>query len=245
MLHRGVAQLGSASVSGAEGRRFKSSRPDILKQANQKKSMISYLRGSLQSREITGGPADRIVIDISGVGFEVTVGKRTALSCGEIGDTITIHTSLSIRETEWVLFGFANRDEREMFGLLQQVSGVGPKLALALVGTLGAAQTADAIAAEDHKLLSQAPGVGSKVAQRIILELRPKMEDWHRSRGVAAMGVQARSGHMDEARGILEGLGYTLTEINMAFKKAQDEDVTDDVEVLVRHSLKMLGAAGR
>jgi Holliday junction DNA helicase RuvA len=207
--------------------------------------MLAYLRGTLQSRDITGGPADRIVIDVSGVGFELTVSKRTALSCGDLGDTVTVHTAVSIRETEWTIFGFASREEREMFALLQSVSGVGPKLALALVGTLGSSQIADAVIAEDHKLLSQAPGVGTKVAQRIILELRPKMEEWSRGRGLASGGPAQANEQLDEARAILEGLGYTLTEINMAFKKAQEESVADDVEILVRHSLKLLGAAGR
>ena len=207
--------------------------------------MIAFLRGTLQSREITGGQADRIVIDVSGVGFELTVSRRTALTCGEIGDTVTVHTALSIRETEWVVFGFSSREEREMFGLLQSVSGVGPKLALALVGTLGTSQTADAILSDDQKLLSQAPGVGSKVAQRIILELKTKIEEWQRTRGVPSEAPTKRNSLVDEARAILEGLGYTPTEINIAFKAAPDDSVSDDVELLVRHSLKVLGAAGR
>ena len=207
--------------------------------------MIAYLRGTLQSRDITGGPADKIVVDIAGVGFEVTTSKRTALSVGDLGETVTVHTAVSIRETDWTIFGFSSREEREMFGLLQSVTGVGPKLALALVGTLGTEQIAEAVVADDPKLLSQAPGVGSKVAQRIILELKPKMEDWNRQRGLSVAAPGGRSHSVEEARSILEGLGYTLTEINMAFKKAQDDSVHDDVELLVRHSLKILGAAGR
>jgi Holliday junction DNA helicase RuvA len=207
--------------------------------------MIAYLRGILQAREITAGPADRIVVDISGVGFEVLVSKRTALACGDLGEPVTVHTSVSIRETEWTIFGFASREEREMFSLLQSVSGVGPKLALALVGTLGTEQIAEAVVSDDPKLLSQAPGVGSKVAQRIILELKPKMEDWNSSRGLAVATGAPRNQSIDEARNILEGLGYTITEINAAFKQAQQEDVEPEVEVLVRHSLKILGSAGR
>ena len=207
--------------------------------------MIAYLRGTLQSRDISGGPADRIVVDVAGVGFEVTCSKRTALACGDLGDIVTVHTSLSIRENDWTVFGFASREEREMFSLLQSVSGVGPKLALALVGTLGNEQIADAVVADDHKLLSQAPGVGSKVAQRIILELKPKMEEWHRQRGQVGTATAARGHFFEEARSILEGLGYTLTEINMAFKQVKDDAVEDDVEMLVRHSLRILGASGR
>jgi Holliday junction DNA helicase RuvA len=158
-----------------------------------------------------------------------------------------VHTSLAIRETEWTIFGFSTHDEREMFTLLQSVSGVGPKLALALVGTLGTAQLAEAISSDDHKLLSQAPGVGSKVAQRLILELKPKIDEWHRTQGQTISPTTTRNEQMNEARAILEGLGYTLTEINLAFKKAQEDGsvLVDDVELLVRHSLKVLGASGR
>jgi Holliday junction DNA helicase RuvA len=207
--------------------------------------MLAYLRGTLQTREVSGGPADRIVIDVGGVGFELTVSSRTAMSCGEVGSSVTVHTALSIRETEWTIFGFSGKEEREMFGLLQSVSGIGPKMALSLVGTLGCDQIADAIANDDQKMLAQAPGVGNKVAQRIILELKSKVEDWQRTRGMAPSTVLGRNQFIEEARGILEGLGYTPTEITHAFKKAQEDSVEDDVEVLVRHSLKVLGSAGR
>ena len=207
--------------------------------------MIAYLRGTLQQRDITGGPSDRLVIDVGGVGFELTVSRNTLLAAGEPGDDVTIHTSLSIRETEWVMFGFASRAECEMFSLLQSVSGVGPKLALALVGALGPTQVADAISAGDQKMLSQAPGVGSKVAQRIILELKTKIEDWQGRRGMTAGAPIAGSNSILEARTILEGLGYTATEISMAFKIMDKADDVEDVEVIVRQSLKLLGAAGR
>lgn len=207
--------------------------------------MIAYLRGTLQSREVSGGPSDRVVLDVGGVGFELNVSKRTSVSLGDIGCDALVHTALSIRETEWTIFGFAAPTEKTMFTLLQSVSGVGPKLALALVGTLGAETIADAIQADDQKLLSQAPGVGIKVAGRIILELKTKIEDWQNQRGLPAAAQSQRSSSMEEARGILEGLGYTLTEINLAFKKAEEEALENDVEELVRHSLRVLGASGR
>jgi Holliday junction DNA helicase RuvA len=206
--------------------------------------MIAYLRGTLHLKEITGGPADRLVIEVAGVGFELTVSRQTALSVGEAGDELFIHTALSIRENDWTIFGFGTRDERAMFELLQSVSGVGPKLALALVGTLGTQQVAEAVLSSDQKMLSQAPGVGSKVAQRIILELKSKIEDWQNLKGLAPT-AQSGDSLKEEARAILEGLGYTATEIHLAFKHAGDGDSIDDVEMLVRQSLKVLGAQGR
>lgn len=205
--------------------------------------VIAFLRGTLQSREISGGPSDRIVIDVGGVGFEALVARTTSSQLGQTGDEVNVYTSLSIRENEWQLFGFASHEEKEIFNILQTVSGVGPKMALSLVGTLGPDRIADAIQSEDHKTLSQAPGVGAKLAQRIILELKAKTEEWQFKRGTPSTPA-LKSQAIDEARQILEGLGYTLTEINQAFSRLKDESSKEDVELLVRHSLKVLGGAG-
>lgn len=205
--------------------------------------MLAYLHGTIALKEMTTGQADRLVLDVSGVGFELTVSRRTLMMLGLPGDEATVHTALTIRETEWNLFGFATQDERVVFGLLQSVSGIGPKLALALVGTLGPQQLAEAILAGDQKMISQAPGVGAKVAQRIILELKAKIEDWTRQRGLSTDMPAGWSSIAEEVRNILEGLGYTGTEINMALKKAREEKLDEDVESLVRFSLKVLGAA--
>jgi Holliday junction DNA helicase RuvA len=170
--------------------------------------------------------------------------SRTLLSIGKLGDDVTIHTWLSVRETELTLFGFESAAERKLFQLLQTVSGVGPRLALGTVGTLGVKTVVDAISTEDAKTISQAPGVGPKVAQRIVLELNSKIEEF-----AARLGTRAEPVHMsgrlhEEVRAILEGLGYTGTEVNMALGRAKDEDdLGEDVESLVRYSLKVLGAA--
>ena len=205
--------------------------------------MLAYLHGTIALKEMTTGQADRLVLDVGGVGFELTVSRRTLMLLGLPGDEATVHTALTIRETEWNLFGFATQDERQVFGLLQSVSGIGPKLALALVGTLGPQQLAEAILAGDQKMISQAPGVGTKVAQRIILELKAKIEDWTKQRGLTAEAPAGWSTIAEEVRNILEGLGYTGTEVNMALKKAREEKLDEDVESLVRYSLKVLGAA--
>lgn len=204
--------------------------------------MISHLRGKIHSKEITGGPADRLVLEVGDIGFELSVSRRTMTLIGQPGDTVMVHTAVAIRETEWTVFGFATQEERQVFGLLQSVSGIGPKLALALVGTLGPQQLADAIINDDQKMICQTPGVGTKVAQRIILELKTKIEDWQKARGlVSGETTVPRGGATDEVREILEGLGYTPTEITHALKKAKENSVENDVEILVRYSLKVLG----
>ena len=204
--------------------------------------MFAYLQGTIKSKEITGGNVDRLVIDIAGVGFEVSVANRTLLTVGAVGDEVVIYTALSIKETEWTIFGFASTLEKEFFLLLQSVSGIGPKLALTLVASFSPEQLADAIVAEDQKLITQAPGVGSKVAQRIILELKSKVEDWQQKRMLSG-GSQAKSSPVaDEVRSILIGLGYTNTEVALALAEAKKASIEDDVEVLIRFALKALGS---
>lgn len=213
--------------------------------AGLQEAMLSYLKGTIVSKESTGGPNDRLVIEVAGVGFDLVVSRRTLLTVGDLGNEVMIHTSLAIRENDWTIFGFSHAEERQMFNLIQTVSGVGPKLALALIGTFGPQELADAILASDHKLISQAPGVGAKLAQRLILELKAKIEQWQENRGLTSIveGGQRTSSY-DEVREILGGLGYTVTEVSMALKSAS-ENGAEDVESLVRVSLKYLGAASR
>lgn len=206
--------------------------------------MFAYFRGTVQGRDALGGPQDRLVIDVGGIGYELLVSPQTMARLPEIGGEATVYASLAVRENDFTLYGFSTKSDKDMFLLLQSVTGVGPKLALTLVGTLGTDQIIDAIANEDQKLLSHAPGVGAKVAQRIILELKNKLDNWRR--GGISLGSVATTGSaaaVEEARAILENLGYTPTEINMAFKAAHENELSQDVEVLVRHSLKVLGSA--
>jgi Holliday junction DNA helicase RuvA len=204
--------------------------------------VFAYLQGTIKSKEITGAAIDRLVIDIAGIGFEVNVANRTLLTVGAVGDEIVIYTALSIKETEWTIFGFASPLEKELFLLLQSVSGIGPKLALTLVASFTPEQLAEAIISEDQKLITQAPGVGAKVAQRIILELKSKVEDWQQKR-LLPRGTQSRSSPVvEEVRSILIGLGYTNTEVNTSLAEARKANIEDDVEVLIRFALKALGA---
>lgn len=208
--------------------------------------MFAFLKGTVHSKDVTGGPVDRLVLDVSGVGFEIWMASRTLLAIGEVGEEVMVHTSLAVRENDMTVFGFAALEERKMFQLLQTVSGVGPRLALAIVGTFSVRQFAEGVKAEDKKLISQAPGVGQKVAQRIVLELKSKVDDLLASEGgvVSGEGASGVSGNTHaEVRDILEGLGYTVTEINMAIKEAQAQsDHKEDIEELVRSCLKILGS---
>ena len=100
--------------------------------------MISFLHGIICAKEMTQGSTDKLILDVGGVGFELNVARSTLASLGQVGEEVVVHTALSIRENEWTMYGFASSSEKEMFILLQSVSGVGPKSALALVGIVGA-----------------------------------------------------------------------------------------------------------
>ena len=213
--------------------------------------MLAYLKGIISAKEISGGPVDRLVLDVGGVGFELAVAHPTLLAIGQPGDDVTVHVAVSIRETEWTIFGFRDPAERQLFGLLQSVTGIGPKLALALVGTLGVATLVEAILTENQKMISQAPGVGAKVAQRIILELKTKIEEFARTSASGAIEPAARAAQsqtFDEVSDYLMELGYTPTEIHMVFKEAKVEAEAVDInnaEELLRYALKRLGKAAK
>ena len=131
--------------------------------------MIGKLRGRLDS---VG--EDWVIIDVGGVGYEVSCSRRTLAGLPEIGAEVVLAIETHVRETELRLFGFANELERQWFRLLQSVQGVGAKSALAILGTLSASELADAIALGDKAMIARAPGVGPKVAGRIATELRDK-----------------------------------------------------------------------
>jgi Holliday junction DNA helicase RuvA len=206
--------------------------------------MFAFLKGVIHSKDLSGGTVNRLVIDVSGVGFEVWMATRSLLNVGKQGEEATIHTYMAVRETEFTLFGFESAEERQLFLILLTVSGVGPKLALAIVGTLGVKLLVDAVLSEDTKTISQTPGVGPKVAQRIALELHSKIEEFSSKMGAPLEPVKVKGEIQEEVRAILTGLGYTVTEISMALRKSQlEENVSEDVESLVRYSLKVLGAS--
>ncbi|MBX9666348.1 MAG: Holliday junction branch migration protein RuvA [Candidatus Obscuribacterales bacterium] len=206
--------------------------------------MFAFLKGVIHSKDLSGGAVNRLVLDVSGVGFEIWMATRNLLGIGQPGEEAIVHTLMAVRETEITIFGFETADERQLCQILQTVSGVGPKLALAIVGTLGVKLVVDAVLSEDTKTISQTPGVGPKVAQRIILELQTKMEEFSSRLGSPLDPVKVSGAIQEEVRGILTNLGYTVTEVTMALKKAQlEETVGEDVESLVRYSLKVLGAS--
>jgi Holliday junction DNA helicase RuvA len=165
--------------------------------------VIARLRGRPVARDAAG-----LVLDVGGVGYRLAA-TQSAIHKAEGADEVVLETALVVRDDALVLFGFANAEERELFEQLQSVAGVGPKAALAIVSAYAPAELRRAIAVEDAALFESIPGIGRKLAQRIVLELREKVGQLAVSAGPPALG--AGDGHLT-ARDALVELGFTMPE---------------------------------
>lgn len=203
--------------------------------------MIGKLKGILD----TIGE-DTIILDVNGVGYEVYCSSMTFAYLPSVGEACALSIETHVRETEIKLFGFSNDAEREWFRLLQSVQGVGAKVALAIQSTLSASDLASAIALQDKAMVSRAPGVGPKVAQRIVLELKNKVPAFTGA-GAAEMGLAADIGDgvapssIQDAVSALGNLGYSSQQaagaISSALAKAGEGA---DSATLIRMGLKEL-----
>ena len=129
--------------------------------------MIARLRG-----EVLEAGSGRLVVDVHGVGYEVQVPDTVLLAVGPIGSSVDLFVRQIVREDDVSLYGFLNADQRRLFDLLREVKGCGSRTSLSIISNLGEETTMAAIAGQDMKLLSRAPGVGPRLAERIIVELK-------------------------------------------------------------------------
>ena len=185
--------------------------------------MIGRVRGTLVGRSRLG-----ITVDVAGVGYEIITTPRTQSDLPGIGEEVVIHTHLHGREDGITLYGFGTEAERDLFRVLITASGLGPKLGQAILGSLSVTEVRKAIATEDVDALVVVPGVGRRSAQKIVLELKPKLEEEEAS-------VVTGSG--GELRQALAGLGYTPTEIRGAIAEV-DRDLP--VAEQIRSALQLL-----
>ena len=174
-----------------------------------------------------------LVLLAGGVGYLLSCSLQTLSAAPKTGDTMRCHTWLSVREDAMELFGFASKEEKQLFLLLTGVTGVGPKMALALLSTLSASDLRLAIIMEDDKTLARAPGVGKKIAQRITLELKDKLGQFEVSGGSAASApaaavAPAAADNFAQAMAALTGLGYTPAEARDALQKVGNKEAPAD-----------------
>ena len=192
--------------------------------------MIAYLSGKVKFLF-----DDACILDVHGVGYKIFVDSQTrqVLNLGEAAE-LFIHTA--VREDAINLFGMKNQSTFELFELLLTVSGVGAKSALAIASKISAADFARAVAAQDLKTLMRLPGVGKKSAERILLELKDKVQTLAENFSAEDFQpVQIQSTAFDDAAEALEALGYTQAEISAAFSKAPKNSTS---EQLIKFALK-------
>ncbi len=185
-----------------------------------------------------------VILDVGGVGYEVWCSPRTLANLPSPGEVVSLAIETHVREQEIRLFGFASPAERQWFRLLQTVQGVGAKVALAILGVLTPTELANAIALGDKAMVARAPGVGPKVAGRIIAELKDKIPDTLAPDLAAISDAQAPSPTPDEAVdaiSALTNLGYAQAQASQAvaavLRKAEGKWETADI---IRHALKEL-----
>jgi len=202
--------------------------------------MIARLHGTLIEKL-----APHVVVDVNGVGYEADVPLTTYYQLPALGETVTLWTHLSVREDAHQLFGFHDRDALQVFRILIKVSGVGPKLALALLSGMEVDSLRDCIAREDVALLTKVPGVGKKTAERLVIELRDKLGKADSIRlvkkGAATPALPLAADPAspeEEAESALVALGYKPAEAQRAVKAVAGSHA--ETAELVRAALKGL-----
>jgi len=193
--------------------------------------MIASIEGRLHAIEKRA-----IVVQVSGIGLRVHVPDSFTAQCGPIGGRVSLHTHLHVREDELTLYGCATEDELRLFELLLSVSGIGPKVALALLSTLSADEIRNAIATEQSNMLSRVPGIGAKTAKKIIFDLKDKIQ----VTGVVAVPQPQITEVDSEVIAALTGLGYSVVEAQTALQHVPAD--VQDIEERLRSALAYLGS---
>lgn len=197
--------------------------------------MYAYIKGTLEEKT-----KDSIVIDAGGIGYRIFISEQSLSKLGELGETIKVYTHYHVREDNISLYGFLNNEELKMFELLLQVSGIGAKTAITMLSNITPSQFALAVISNDIKELVKIPGIGTKSAQRMILELKDKLkvenaiEEKSETKSEEISNVEA----INEATQALQILGYNKAEIKRVFEKIQLKNVS--TEEIIKSALKNL-----
>jgi Holliday junction DNA helicase RuvA len=193
--------------------------------------MIGWLRGVVREREASG-----VILDVGGVGWLVRVPMSTFLSLPPVGEAAELRVTTHVREDAITLFGFATSGEQALFDLLNSVSGVGPRTALAALSTLGAEALAQAIVEGDARRLSAVPGIGKKTGERIVIDLRDKVV------APVASKMRAAGAGADPADAVsaLVNLGYSERHAANAVSEARAAGLVG-FEALLRDALTRIG----
>lgn len=193
--------------------------------------MIGSLRGVLAHKQ-----APTIIVECNGVGYEVETPMSTFLELPPTGDQVFLHTHLLVREDAQVLYGFSTEDEKALFRALLKVSGVGAKMALAVLSAMGVGDFQRCVEYEDAATLVKIPGVGKKTAERLIIEMRDRVEKLHASNGPKTVTIETNA--RSEAVDALIALGYKPRDVNKLVGEFDTEGMS--AEDIIRKALKQV-----
>ncbi|MGA3012049.1 MAG: Holliday junction branch migration protein RuvA [Terracidiphilus sp.] len=196
--------------------------------------MIAHLRGTLIYKQ-----PGQAIVEAAGVGYDVTISVPTFTALPSLGAEAALHIHTQVSEDQIALFGFLDSLEKRLFERLITVSGVGPKLAIKMLSGLSSEQTVQAIRSQDHAQLTRIPGVGKKLAERLVVELKDKLDDFAvapvQSAGVAGPAV-------DDVLSALVNLGYQRPAAEKAIQQAvaKEAALAGDFDGLFRGALKVI-----
>ncbi|XLX41642.1 Holliday junction branch migration protein RuvA [Ectopseudomonas mendocina] len=198
--------------------------------------MIGRLRGTLAEKQ-----PPHLLLDVNGVGYELEVPMTTLYRLPAVGEAVTLHTHLVVREDAHLLYGFFEKRERELFRELIRLNGVGPKLALALMSGLEVDELVRCVQAQDTAALVKVPGVGKKTAERLLVELKDRFKAWESIPSIAPLVVepqlaQAVSSAENDAVSALISLGYKPQEASRAVAAVKEDGMSS--EDLIRRALR-------
>jgi Holliday junction DNA helicase RuvA len=198
--------------------------------------MIAHLRGRLLSKT-----PNQAIVECAGIGYDVTISVATFSALPVEGAEVALHIHTHVREDQFALFGFSETQEKRLFEKLLTISGIGPKLAITVLSGIDASRLVTAIRSGDHATLTRIPGIGKKTAERVVLELKDKLDDLAVSipttSGGAQHGTAGQAG--DDALSALVNLGYARPIAQKAIETAiaKDPAAARDFETLFRAAM--------
>lgn len=209
--------------------------------------MLSYLKGTLADIQKLGGHRVMVTVEVNQIGYDLQVTSRFLSELPPIGEPLQAYCHLKIQDDQPIVFGFASRSERDVFRQLVSVSGIGPQMAMALLDTLGFQELIQAVVSGNTRLISRTKGVGSKTAERLVLELKTKLTEWRQHSGLTiAPGGGPMANVQEEVEMTLLALGYTNGEIIKALQvvgRSSTLAKNDNAEDWIRDAIAWLSQA--
>ncbi|MFB2837080.1 Holliday junction branch migration protein RuvA [Floridanema evergladense] len=209
--------------------------------------MIAYLQGTIAGIYKSSGNRWTLILEVNQIGYELQIPPLLAQQLSEIGATTQVFTHYQIKEDQAVLYGFGSTAERDLFRQLISVSGIGAALAIALIDTLGLPDLVQAIVTGNIRALTKTPGVGTKTAERIALELKAKLSQWRTETGLSqAIPTSPSAAIIEDVEMTLLALGYTHNEVSKAIKAVSEDGLiakSKNAEDWIRGAISWLSQA--